>query len=193
MNRRVALALIAVASIVFNVVPGAVPAQAVTDDCAAAATQPMKGTGNYTSDPALIARLVKNPEAPAYVFFKLKFLTATCAGAEYVVTVLDAADGTRLNKGEGRGPGTFFTDGVNAYYFIEFQIPIPEFQATDTLTPPNGTPSGVCVFDQVKIKDVVVHQGPTGGCFVPPGIVEPWPGLFLQLNPGGAGGGEFDM
>jgi len=169
---------------------GTAPAAAVKPGCADAATQGMTGTGNYTSDAALIARFVKNPSAPAYVFVRLKFATPTCAAVKYVVTVLDAANGTLLSTSQENGPGTFST--ALGAYVIEFQIPITQFQPTDSATPPNGTPTGVCVSDQVMIDEVVVHQGPSGTCQIPGGGAN-WPGLFLQLNSGSGGGDNFDM
>jgi hypothetical protein len=184
------LATTVLAAFLLTLVFSAAPAEAVKPGCDDAAAQGMKGTGNYTSDAALIARFVKNPSAPAYVLFRLKFATATCAAVKYLVTVLDAANGAVLATSDDHGPGTFST--ALGAYVIEFQIPITQFQPTDTATPPNGTPSGVCVSDQVTIDLVVVHQGPSGTCAIPGGGAT-WPGQFLQLNPGSGGGGEFDM
>ena len=172
--------LTAVLTAVLLFVAAPAPARAVTDDCATAATQGMIGTGLYTSDPALIARLVKNPEAQAYVFFRLKFATPTCSGAKYNVIAFDASTASRVGIDEAKGPGTFST-GLGVYV-IEFQLPITSFDAT------TGTPSAVCVRDVVSINDTIVHAGPTtgqNGCT--------FPGLYLALNPGGGGGGEFDM
>jgi len=175
---RQVLTAILVAALI--AITGPAPALAVTNDCATASSQGMIGTGQYTSNADLIARLVKNPEAPAYVFFRLKFANATCAGAKYNVIAFDANTGARVGIAEDRGPGTFST-GLGAFV-IEFQIPIPKFD------PAAGTPSAVCVTDVVSINDTIVHQGPlsgVNGCT--------FPGLFLALNPTGGGGGEFDM
>jgi len=184
------LATAVLAAFLLTLMFGAAPAEAVKPGCADAATQGMRGTGNYTSDAALIARFVKNPSAPAYVLFRLTFATPTCAAVKYVVNVLDAANGALLTTTEDHGPGTFST--ALGAYVIEFQIPITQFQPTDTATPPNGTPSGVCVSDQVLIDLVVVHQGPSGTCQIPGGGAT-WPGKYLQLNPGSGGGDYFDM
>jgi hypothetical protein len=178
MKRVLAISLLA--TLLLSAGTGATPAQAVTNDYSAAATQGMKGTGNYTSNADLIARLVKNPQAPAYVFFRLSFASPTCAGAKYTVIAFDANTGARAGAAEDRGPGTF-SAGLGLYV-IEFQIPVPQFD------PSAMTPAAVCVTDAVLINDTVVHQGPSigeNGCT--------FPGLFLQLNPTGGGGGEFDM
>jgi hypothetical protein len=170
-------------------------AAAVSDDCRAAASQGMTGTGIYTSDPALIARLVAHPTANAYVFFRLRFAMRTCSAVKYKLIVLDAANGRKVATQGRSGPGTYNFDADA--YDLEFQVPIGDFDDEDSeeaaaKTSPTGTPSGVCVNDRVRLRGDVVHQGPATICATPTGNAT-WHGMFLQLNPGSGGGGEFDM
>jgi hypothetical protein len=150
----------------------------------------MTGTGIYTSDPALIGRLVAHPSANAYVFFRLRFAMATCSAVKYKLIVLDAANGRRAGVATESGPGTYNFDADA--YDVELQVPIENWQDTASTTPPSGNPSGVCVNDEVRVRNSVVHQGPAAICATPAGNAT-WHGMFLQLNPGSGGGGEFDM
>src|SRR5256885_8399592 len=159
-------------------------ASAATGACTSAATQGMKGTGNYTSNASLIASVVKNPSASAYVLFRLTFSSPTCAAVKYEVTAVDAATGAVVGIDQSKGPGTFST--ALGTYVIEFQLPITSFDST------TKTPSGVCVSDRVLFDQTVLHQGPSGGCLTPAGV-QTWPGMYLELDPTGGGGFEFDM
>jgi hypothetical protein len=169
--------------IAFSMLAGA-DASAANSTCTSAATQGMKGTGQYTSNPTLIGSVVKNPSAPAYVLFRLTFGSPTCPAVKYEVIAVDAATGTLVGIDLSKGPGTF-SPGLGAYV-LEFQLPITSFNST------TNTPSGVCVSDRVVFDETVLHQGPSGGCLTPAGI-QTWPGMYLELNPTGGGGGEFDM
>jgi len=176
--------LLAVASMIAFSMFASADASAATSTCTSAATQGMKGTGNYTSNASLIASVVKNPSAPAYVLFRLRFSTPTCAAIKYEVTAVDAATGALLGIDQSKGPGTFSTS--LGTYVIEFQIPITSFDST------TSTPSGVCVSDRVLFDETVLHQGPSVLCQTPAGV-QTWPGLYLQVDAGSGGGDDFDM
>jgi len=180
--RKLNVALTVAVVIMVSVFAGA-DASAATSTCTAAATQGLKVTGNYTSDASLIASVVKNPSASAYVLVRLKFSSPTCAAVKYEVIAVDSATGAVVGIDQSKGPGTFSTS--LGTYVIEFQLPITSFDSTTNM------PSGVCVSDRVVFDETVLHQGPSGGCLTPAGI-QSWPGIYFELNATGGGGGEFD-
>src|SRR6266550_3351917 len=101
--RKLNVALTVAVVIMVSVLAGA-DASAATSTCTAAATQGLKVTGNYTSDPSLIASVVKNPSAPAYVLVRLKFSTPTCAAVKYEVIAVDSATGAVVGLVQFRRP-----------------------------------------------------------------------------------------
>src|SRR5437773_11390934 len=104
--KRLSVTLTVAVVIAFSIL-ASTDASAATTTCTSAAAQGMKGTGNYTSNASLIASVVKNPSASAYVLFRLTFSSPTCAAVKYEVIAVDAATGAVVGIDQSKGPGTF--------------------------------------------------------------------------------------
>src|SRR5438552_16601811 len=101
--RKLNVALTVAVVIMVSVFAGA-DAPAATAACSSAAAHGLKVTGNYTSDASLIASLVKNPSASAYVPGRLKLSSPTCAAVKYEVIAAASATGAVAGREQSKGP-----------------------------------------------------------------------------------------